>query len=95
MCQQSQNGFCGIFVGIPQHQKGYRVYVPHRRKIISSYSVVFDESFPSTLAYISRKYAEAMDIRLAVSYIPYATYSREQTSNIITFVQFEEVIFYI
>ena len=22
MCHQAQNGFCGIFVGIPQHQKG-------------------------------------------------------------------------
>ena len=45
MRYQSQNGFCGIIVGIPQHQKGYLVYVPHKRKIISSYNVVFNESF--------------------------------------------------
>ena len=25
MCHQAQNGFKGIFVGIPQHQKGYLV----------------------------------------------------------------------
>ena len=37
-------GFRGIFVGIPQHQKGYLVYVPSTRKVISSYDVVFDES---------------------------------------------------
>ena len=31
-----------------------------------------------------------MAIRLDVSYIPYATSSREQTGYIITFAQFEE-----
>ena len=45
MRHQAQQGFCGIFVGIPQHQKGYLVYVPSTRKVISSYDVVFDESF--------------------------------------------------
>ena len=41
MRHQAQKGFCGIFVGIPQHQKGYLEYVPSTRKIISSYDVVF------------------------------------------------------
>ena len=40
---QSQKGFCGIFVGIPQHHKGYIVYVSITRNIISSYDDVFDE----------------------------------------------------
>ena len=31
-----------------------------------------------------------MAIRPAVSYIPYATYLREQTGDVITFIQFEE-----
>ena len=48
---QAQKGFRGIFVGIPQHQKGYLVYVPSSRKIISSYDVVFDENFSGALAY--------------------------------------------
>ena len=43
MRHQAQNSFCSILVGIPQHQKVYLVYVPHRRRIISLYSVVFDE----------------------------------------------------
>ena len=43
MCHQAQKGFCCIFVGIPEHQKGYLVYAPSTRKIISSYDVVFDE----------------------------------------------------
>ena len=34
---QVQKGFRSIFVVIPQHQKGYLVYVPSTRKIISSY----------------------------------------------------------
>ena len=45
MRHQEQKGFRGIFVGIPEHQKGYPVYVTSTRKIISSYDVVFDESF--------------------------------------------------
>ena len=33
MRHQAQNGFCGIFVGIPQHHKGYLVYVPSTKKL--------------------------------------------------------------
>ena len=43
MRHQAQKGFRGIFVGITEHQKGYLVYVPSTRKIISPYDVVFDE----------------------------------------------------
>ena len=49
MRHQEQKGFRGIFVGIPEHQKGYLVYVPSTRKIIYSYDVFFDESFSSVL----------------------------------------------
>ena len=90
MRHQSQKGFCGIFVGILEHQKGYLVYVPSTRNIISSYDVVFDESFSSALAYVSRPYSEAMAMRPEVTYNPYATSSKEQTGDIITFTQFEE-----
>ena len=43
MCHQAQKGFRGIFVGTPEHQKGYLVYVPSTRKVISSYDVVFNK----------------------------------------------------
>ena len=68
-----QNPFCGIFIGIPDHQKGYLVYVNSTRKIISSYDVVFGEKYSSALAYTSRPYLEAMVMRPAVTYTPYAT----------------------
>ena len=35
MRHQAQKGFRGIFVGIPEYQKGYLVYVPSNRKVIS------------------------------------------------------------
>ena len=35
MRHQAQKYIHGIFVGIPQHQKRYPVYVPSTRKIIS------------------------------------------------------------
>ena len=76
MRHQSQKGFCGIFVGIPQHKKGYLVYVPSTRKIISLYDVVFGESFSSALAYTSQPYSEAMAMRQDVTFIPCATYFR-------------------
>ena len=47
MRHQAQKGFCGIFVGIPEHQKGYLVYLPCSRKVISSHDVLFDKSFSS------------------------------------------------
>ena len=90
MSHQAQKGFCGIFVGIPEHQKGYLVYVPSTRKVISSYDVVFDESFSSALSYTSRPYLEAMAMRPEVMYTLYATSPREQTGDVITFTQFEE-----
>ena len=90
MCHQAQKGFCGIFVGIPQHQKGYRVYLTSTRKIISSYYVVFDEIFSSALAYESQPYSEAMAMRPEVIYTLCSASSREQTGDIITFAQFEE-----
>ena len=90
MRHQSQKGFCEIFVGIPEQQKGYLVYVPSTRKIISSYDVMFDESFSSALAYTSQPYSEAMVMRPEVTYTSYGTSLREQTGNIITFTQFEE-----
>ena len=90
MRHQAPKGFRGIFVGIPQNQKGYLVYVPSTGKVISSYDVVFDKSLSSALSYTSRPYAEAMAIRPTVTYTPYATSSKEQTSDVITFAQFEE-----
>ena len=85
MSHQAQKGFRGIFVGIPQHQKGYLLYVPSTRKVISSYDVIFDESFSIALLYTSRSYAEAMAMRPTVTYTPYATSSKEQTGDVITF----------
>ena len=85
MRHQTQKGFHGIFVGIPEHQKGYLVYAPTTRKVISSYDVVFEESFSSALSYTSQPYSEVMAMRPAVTYTPYATSSREQTDDVITF----------
>ena len=85
MRHQAQNGFRGIFVGIPKHQKGYLIYVPSTRKVILSYDVRFDESFVSALSYSSRPYAEVMAMRPEVTYTPYATSSKEQTGDVITF----------
>ena len=89
MRQRAQKSFCGTFVGIPQHQKGYLVYVRNKRKIISTYDVVFDKSFSSALAYTSQPYVEAMGMLPDVLYIPYSTSLKGKTGDIITFTCFE------
>ena len=42
MRHQAQKGFYGIFVGIPEHQKGYLVYIPSTRKVILCYDNVYN-----------------------------------------------------
>ena len=66
------------------------MYIPITRKIISICDFYFYENISSALAYTSRSYSEAMDMRPSVKYTPCATSSREETGDIITFVQFEE-----
>ena len=66
------------------------MYVPSTRKVILSYDVVFDESVSSALSYTSRPYSEAMEMRPEVTYTLYATSSKEQAVDVITFTQFEE-----
>ena len=90
MRHQAQKWFRGILVGIPEHQKGYLMYVPSTNKIISSYNVMFDESFSSSLAYTSQPYSEAVAMRPEVPYTPYVTSLKEQTDDVIMFAQFEE-----
>ena len=65
------------------------MYVTSTRKVISLYDVVFDKNISSALSYTSRPYSEAMAMRLSVTYTPYATSSKEQTGDLITFTQFE------
>ena len=45
MHYQSQKGSQIICIGIPQHQKGYLIYVPSTGKIVSSHDVVFCGTF--------------------------------------------------
>ena len=80
---------CGIFVEIPQQQKGYLIYVPSTQKIFSSNYIVFEKTYSGGLVYMSCTYSEALAMELAVSYILYTTSYHAQKDNIITFAQFE------
>ena len=51
---------------------------------------MFDKSFYGALSYTSRPYSQAMAMRPAVTYNPYATSSKEQTGDVIMFTEFEE-----
>ena len=56
----------------------------------SPYDVFISDISSSALAYTPQTHAEAVDMRLTVSYPPDATSSIDQTGNVITFAQFEE-----
>ena len=59
---QAQEGFQGTFFGVIQHQKGYLVYVPSTRNIMSSYDVFFDDFFQCLSIYVTtifRRYGYA------------------------------------
>ena len=90
MYDNAQEGFRGIFVGITEHQRGYLVYVPSTRKVISACDVVFDKNISSALSYTSRTYSEEMVMCLEVAYTQCKTSLGEQTGDVITFTQFEE-----
>ena len=66
------------------------MYIPSTRKVIFSYDVVFDENISSALSYTSQSYSEAIALRPAVTYTPYAASSKGETGDVITFAQFEE-----
>ena len=66
------------------------MYVPSTRKVLSSYDVVFDESFSSALSHTSRPYSEAMAMRPAVMFTAYATSPKEKPGGVIMFAQSEE-----
>ena len=83
-------GFLAVFVGIPQHQKGYLIYVPCTQKILALHDIVFDETFSSELAYTSSPYSDSLTIWPSLSYIPYTTLSHGQTGDIVIFSLFEE-----
>ena len=90
MRHQSQKSFRGILVGIPQHQKGYLIYVPSTRKMVSSHAVIFDKKVSNALAYTSCLYSEALSTKPKLPCILYDTSSHEKTGDIITFAHFEE-----
>ena len=71
ICHPSQKGFWGIFVGIPQHQKGYFIY---------SHDVVFDKIFSSALEYTSHQCSEALTMQPGFLYITYNASSHDNCS---------------
>ena len=69
MRHQAQTGFLRYLCWNPTALKGYLVYIPNTRKIISSYVVVFYEFFSSALAYTSQLYSEATYMRPSITHL--------------------------
>ena len=87
-------GFCTVYFGAKEDNA---VTLPHSAVRKHAFMVKSKESSNKSVKknlkkkiISSRPYAEAMAMRPAVTYTPYATSSKEQTGDVITFAQFEE-----
>ena len=59
-----QRGVRGIFVGFPENQAGWLVYIPNRNKVFVSADVAFDEDFESFgLSHSKILYQDSLPVR--------------------------------
>ena len=58
--KKTERGMRGIFIGFPYQQKGYLLYVPASRQIVSSGDVMFDETFFSTIVTNWRQFHDSL-----------------------------------
>ena len=63
MKKSSQKGVRGIFIGFPDHQQGYLIFVPSTRQIVVSGDVTFDETFQSIVSLTSPPFHDAMAMK--------------------------------
>jgi hypothetical protein len=78
----TERGIRAVFIGIPENQKGYLMYVPSTRAIMVSGDIIFDESFRSTLSTPWHQYKGSQPLCPADDFIPNVTTTVESTGTI-------------
>jgi transposase InsO family protein len=68
--KQTERGIRGVFIGFPENQKGYLLYVPSTRSICVSGDVFFDENFSSAIARTWQQFHDGLALIPKKSYIP-------------------------
>jgi hypothetical protein len=80
--KQTERGIRGIFIGFDANKKGYLVYCPGSRTIITSEDVTFDEYFSTAIATSWQQHKDALELHPVVTDVPLINDTIEQTSDI-------------
>lgn len=88
--KQTERGTRGIFLGFDSIHKGYLVYCPGSRHIITSEDVTFDESFITAIALSWQQHRDSLALRPVLSTIPLITETIEHTGGPGDFSQVKE-----
>jgi len=70
------------FIGFPDSQKGWFLYIPSTRQIIVSGDVLFDETFYSTITKMYKPFHDTMALHPIASLIPETTSVLKTTGSI-------------
>jgi len=85
--KQTERGVRGIFLGFDANNKGYMIYSPGSRQIVTSEDVSFDEHFNSAIATTWQQHRDSLALCPVESYIPVVSDTIEHTGNIDDFHQ--------
>jgi len=85
--KQTERGVRGIFLGFNANNKGYMIYSPGSRQIVTSEDVSFDEHFNSAIATTWQQHRDSLALCPVESYIPVVSDTIEHTGNIDDFHQ--------
>jgi transposase InsO family protein len=68
--KQTERGIRGVFIGFPENQKGFLIYVPGTRSICVSGDVFFDERFTSAIARTWQQFPDSLALVPKRSFVP-------------------------
>jgi hypothetical protein len=80
--KQTERGIRGIFLGFNANNKGYMIYNPGSRQIVTSEDVSFDEHFNLAIATTWQQHRDSLALRPVESYIPVVSDTIEHTGGI-------------
>jgi len=80
--KQTEHGVRVLFIGFDANNKGYLVYCPGSRTIITSEDVTFDKDFSTAIATTWQQHKDALELRPSASTIPMITDTIEHTGDI-------------
>lgn len=80
--KQTECGVWGIFIRFDANNKGFMIYCPGSRSIITSEDVTFNELFTSAIATMWQQHKDSLALRPPLTTIPLVTDTMKHTSDV-------------